>query len=303
MSKVKKFANHIRKAKRNGEADRRGPKRGPIGKKTKKSKMRAADPFNVAARQAKLHDLNKINKPISETELDVQKVPRSIREILKAKEKIKEQKEMMKQNKDKKVISKITEVTEKLGFKKKRYEDDSQLIRRVVIETNQAVEEQAILAKYGLAGRSQKELDKDMKEYKEKQQKKKETKKMLHERRIANIKAKEEKELKEKEAAKERRRRAKFGDIETDDQKNVEMTSKEFKVKKFVKEAPKSRFEINPWEKNEKITSKQRRKMLKESDKEIREKEAKVFKKDNIKFGEVANEPPKFSVKLLRKLK
>uniref|UniRef100_A0A0K0F4Z3 60S ribosomal subunit assembly/export protein LOC1 n=1 Tax=Strongyloides venezuelensis TaxID=75913 RepID=A0A0K0F4Z3_STRVS len=194
MSKVKKFVTRVRKSKRNGQEDRKGPKRGTIGKKTKKSKIRAGDPFNVAARQSKLVEMHKINKPISEEELDVQKPPRSFKQMLWAKEKMKEIES--KKGNNKKNASMVTEVSEKLGFSKKRHEDDSQLVRRIANEVNREVMEKTILAKYGLAGRSQKELDSDLEKLKAEKQRIKEAKRTLHERRIANLKAKEKKIIK-----------------------------------------------------------------------------------------------------------
>ncbi|CEF67720.1 Hypothetical protein SRAE_2000238100 [Strongyloides ratti] len=194
MSKVKKFVTRIRKSKRNGTEDRKGPKIGRIGKKSKKSKIRAGDPFNVAARQSKLININKINKPINEEELDVQKPPRSFKMMQAAKEKMKEIES--KKQKNKKTVSKVTEISGKLGFVKKHYEDDSQLVRRVANKINSDVMEQTILAKYGLAGRNQKELDKDLLELEAEKKRKKEAKKILHERRIANLRAKEKKIVK-----------------------------------------------------------------------------------------------------------
>uniref|UniRef100_A0A0N5C1W1 60S ribosomal subunit assembly/export protein LOC1 n=1 Tax=Strongyloides papillosus TaxID=174720 RepID=A0A0N5C1W1_STREA len=194
MSKVKKFVTRVRKSKRNGQEDRKGPKRGTIGKKTKKSKIRVGDPFNVAARQSKLVEMHKINKPISEEELDVQKPPRSFKQMQWAKEKMKEIES--KKGKNKKNASMVTEVSEKLGFSKKRHEDDSQFVRRIANEVNREVMEKTILAKYGLAGRNQKELDSDLEKLKAEKQRIKEAKRTLHERRIANLKKKEEKIIK-----------------------------------------------------------------------------------------------------------
>uniref|UniRef100_A0A0K0E3A2 60S ribosomal subunit assembly/export protein LOC1 n=1 Tax=Strongyloides stercoralis TaxID=6248 RepID=A0A0K0E3A2_STRER len=194
MPNVKKFVTRIRKSRRNGQEDRKGPKVGRVGKKSKKSKARAGDPFNVTARQNKIVEMKKINKPIAEDELDVQKPPRSFKMMQAAKEKMKELEE--KKHKNKKTISKVAEISEKLGFTKKRNENDSQLIRRVANKINREVMDQTILAKYGLAGKDQKELNKDLEELNAEKKRKKEAKRFLHERRIANLKAKEKKILK-----------------------------------------------------------------------------------------------------------
>uniref|UniRef100_A0AC35UAB4 Ribosome biogenesis protein NOP53 n=1 Tax=Rhabditophanes sp. KR3021 TaxID=114890 RepID=A0AC35UAB4_9BILA len=307
MPNEKKFVKRVRKSKRNGEDDRKGAKKGTLGKKTKKTKAHQADPFNVAARFAKIEKAKKINKPIVEDDLDKQSVPRAFKDMQAAREKMKLAEV---EGKNKKAVnhpsgvSRIEAESNKLGFQKKYNEDDRQLVRRVAYESNQAIEEQAMLAKFGMAGRSQKEINKDMQDIKDTKQRKKDVKKQLHERRIANIKTKEEKVAKEKEALKLKRRRSKMSaeEIAEEEKELAIAASKQAKLDKPKVVVPTSRFKINEWEKEEDIPHREFKKMIEKSDKLGRVNDARINVKEKIKFNEVVSEPPKFSKALVQTL-
>jgi len=101
---------------------------------------------------------------------DDQPVPKATRELQR---RIQEAKSMVNIKRKKKPKNRLLEESAKMGYFQKPWENPNSLFERVEKDTRKFVREEFIKARYGLAGRNEKEIAQDYKELDEKEKRKK----------------------------------------------------------------------------------------------------------------------------------
>ncbi|CAD5219080.1 unnamed protein product [Bursaphelenchus okinawaensis] len=134
-------------------------RRYPVKKTTK---IKASDPLSKGKGGGKKVDLKKKNRPPTLDEIDHQMVPRRLKEIEEAKNN--ELNGEGKKKKKKRNKNKFLELTAKMGFQQRPWEDNQQLMKRIMRTKNKALDDEMIKVKAGTAGRDVKELEKEFDE-------------------------------------------------------------------------------------------------------------------------------------------
>jgi len=140
--------------------------------KKNRKKLKSVDPFNYgknSIRETKAHSKTNIAPTVEE--LDAQPMSRSSRDL--AEHIASSSKKTFPAKSKKRPRNRLTEETEKAGFVRRRYENETQFMRRVGNLTHHMVQEEFMKVKYELAGRDVKEIAADFKELDEKAKRRK----------------------------------------------------------------------------------------------------------------------------------
>jgi len=199
-----------------------------------------------------------------------QMIPRRVREI----QQLKEAANLPKQKKLKQKSS-IIQLAQQYGFQKKIGEDEEQLRRRMLRETNRAIDHDMFRARFGLAGRDISELKKDYEELDEK--------------------ARRKKALKILRAEKRAKLRAKNKIVEDSDEEDANSADCDDPPEEESKTKGKSNADET---KKKRLTKNERIRLLKKEEKEANGRELMLHAKEIIPFGERVDAPPEFKGKL-----
>jgi len=205
-----------------------------------------------------------------------QLIPRRVREI----QQLKEAANLPKQKKSKQKSS-IIQLAQQYGFQKKIGEDEEQLRKRMLRETNRAIDHDMFRARFGLAGRDISDLKKDYEELDEKARRKKALKILRAEKR-AKLLAKNKI----------------VEDIDEEDADSVDCDDPPEDEEEKSKTEGKGG-KSNPDEtKKKRLTKNERIRLLKKEEKEANDRELMLHAKEIIPFGERVDAPPEFKGKL-----
>ncbi|KAI6177047.1 hypothetical protein M3Y97_00865000 [Aphelenchoides bicaudatus] len=136
----------------------------------KAKKINSKDPLERMSKD--VIKKNRLNVAPTKDDLDSQPLTRKWIAI---QEKAKEAKEASKRTRSgkKRAKNKFYELTAKMGFKKRPWENEAMLTRRVIREKNKELDEELMKVSIGTAGRSRKEIEADIKVLDEKERQKK----------------------------------------------------------------------------------------------------------------------------------
>ncbi|CAB3405850.1 unnamed protein product [Caenorhabditis bovis] len=272
-----------------------------IPKKNRK-KLKSVDPFNTKA--AALKAVEKTAKNDAPTKsLDEQPLTKAQKKLM-APGLIVDKKEAKKKKKEK---NSVLREAEKLGLKKGRFETVERFVRRVEGIMYNRIHENIAIAKQGLAGRKQEEIDADYAKIDEKEKRKKEQEKREIQNKIKEAKKRREQEAEKKEEmlkSKEQRKLAKrqIGEHQEEEEEKSDIDDEE---EHEDDDAPVPKKSKNDKEKTEKLSKKNRRKEFlknRKVDEKIRKADDAILNaKEIVAFGERYDAPPVFGGDLKKK--
>ncbi|CAI2351650.1 unnamed protein product [Caenorhabditis sp. 36 PRJEB53466] len=272
-----------------------------IPKKNRK-KLKSVDPFNTKANAQRYQDAKKIRN-IAPTNLkDEQPLTKSMMNMMSQNNPIVTKEEAKKKKKQKNAVLKQAE---ELGLKKGKFETVSRFVRRIEGTLHSRINEQMAIAKHGLAGRKQEEIDADYAKIDEKEKRKKDQEKREIENKIKEARKKREQDAKRKEEsekAKEQRKVAKRKMTEeVEEEEEEEKGSESDEVEDEERKPKKGKKE----EKKVRLSKKERRKETLKARKTDEQKrkagEALINSQEVIAFGERYDAPPVFAGHLKKK--
>ncbi|CAI5449363.1 unnamed protein product [Caenorhabditis angaria] len=259
-----------------------------IPKKNRK-KLKSVDPFNTKA-NAKHNLPGKKNQNSAPENLkDEQPLTKVQKEMMEPK-KMLDKAEVKKKKKQKNAVLREAE---NLGLKKGRFETVERFVRRVEGIMHSRINEKMAIAKHGLAGRDQNEIDADYKKIEDAEKRRKDQEKREIDNKIKEARKKREKEEKRREEVekiKEERKR-KMQEIEEEENEDEDEEEDDEKPKKKVKKV----------EKSKKERRKETLKSRKDAETKTRANEAILNSKEVIAFGERYDAPPVFGGHLKKK--
>uniref|UniRef100_A0A8R1I0L6 Uncharacterized protein n=1 Tax=Caenorhabditis japonica TaxID=281687 RepID=A0A8R1I0L6_CAEJA len=196
-----------------------------IPKKNRK-KLKSVDPFNMKANAAKFNDPKRSRNNAPEKIKEEQPLTNAMKQLMAEHNPIITKQEAKKKKKQRNAVLRQSE---ELGLKKGRFETVSRFAKRIEGTLHSRISETIAIAKHGLAGRKQEEIDADYAKIDEAEKRKKDQAKREIENKIKEAKKKREQEAKkreEAEKAKELRKAAKRK-LEEEEKKNEESFGEE----------------------------------------------------------------------------
>ncbi|ULT98169.1 hypothetical protein L5515_012848 [Caenorhabditis briggsae] len=280
-----------------------------IPKKNRK-KLKSVDPFNNKANAARFQDNNKKSNQAPANLKEEQPLTKAMKNMMAANNPIVTKEDVKKKKKQKNAVLKQAE---ELGMKKGKFETVNRFVKRIEGTLHSRINEQIAIAKHGLAGRKQEDIDADYKKIEDAEKRKKDQEKREIENKIKEAKKKREEEARRREEAdkaKEQRKaeKRKLKEQEEKEEKEEEEEGDEEegsdsdddddgpKPKKIQKEESK---------KAQKLSKKERRKETLKARKTDEQKrkagEAVMNSREVIEFGERNDAPPTFNGALKKK--
>ncbi|CAD6193602.1 unnamed protein product [Caenorhabditis auriculariae] len=208
--------------------------------KQNRKKLKSVDPFNRKASSIKAEKLKGKNfEPKANT--DEQPLSRSQKKLIEAKNEP-VTKETMKKKKTHR--NRILEEAERHGLKKGRFESVEKFVRRCERTMKADVNDHILIAKKGLSGRAEAEINAEYKKLEDAEEKKKEAEKKAVQSRIEKARKQREKEenkRNETRIAKEKRREKRRQNEATDNEEKEEEAAAEPSISKKKEKNPESK--------------------------------------------------------------
>ncbi|EGT53877.1 hypothetical protein CAEBREN_12653 [Caenorhabditis brenneri] len=280
-----------------------------IPKKNRK-KLKSVDPFNNKANAARFQDKNKSSNQAPANLKDEQPLTKAMMNMMSTNNPIVTKEDLKKKKKQKNAVLKQAE---ELGMKKGKFETVTRFVKRIEGTLHRKINDQIAIAKHGLAGRKQADIDADYKILEDAEKRKKDQEKREIENKIKEAKKKREQEAKRREEAdrakeqrkadkrklkeeKEKEKEESMDEEENSDDSDDEDGQKKKKVQKVEEEKNK---------KAPKLSKKERRKETLKARKTDEQKrkagEAIMNSREVIEFGERYDAPPTFGGHLKKK--
>ncbi|CCD66711.1 DUF1014-domain-containing protein [Caenorhabditis elegans] len=273
-----------------------------IPKKNRK-KLKSVDPFNNKANAARFKDKNKNSNQAPVSLKDEQPLTKAAKNLMGSGITTKE--EVKKKKKQKNAV---LAQAEELGMKKGKFETVNRFVKRIEGTLHSRINEQIAIAKHGLAGRKQEEIDADYKIIEDAEKRKKEQEKREIENKIKEARKKREQEarrLEEVEKLKEQKKAEKRKMKEALEKEEEEESFDEDEVSEKRAKIEKSTEKGGSEKATTKLSKKDRRKETlkarKSDEQKRRAGEALINSREIIEFGERNDAPPTFGGALKKK--
>ncbi|CAD5226640.1 unnamed protein product [Bursaphelenchus xylophilus] len=271
-------------------------RRYPVKKNTK---IKASDPMTKGKGPGKV-DLRRKNRPPTLDEIDEQMIPRRLKDLEQAKQALKDGIDI-KRKRNKRNKNKFLELTSRMGFHQRPWEDQEQLTKRIMRTKNKALDDEMMKVKAGKAGRDAKELDEEFRQLDETAKRKKLAKIALREKKL-KLKEKEEK-FKQSKVRKMANLDSEEDSEDAEDEEEVDSEAESINQvdeKGSDKNKKKENFKIEDNDKQEigkkrrRLNKRERKQLKRRIQREDEEKDLLLNAREIIPFGETADAPPKF---------
>lgn len=279
-----------------------------IPKKNRK-KLKSVDPFNNKANAARFQDKKKQSNQAPTNLKDEQPLSKALQNLI-AKPIVTK----VEAKKKKKQKNAVLKQAEELGMKKGKFETISRFVKRIEGTLHSRINEQIAIAKHGMAGRKQEEIDADYKVLEDAEKRKKDQEKREIENKIKDAKKKREQEAKRRDdadKAKEKKKAEKWKAIVEEEEekeekeKNVDEDSDDEDEDESQKPKKQKVENEGDGKKASKMSKKDRRKETLKARKTDEQKrkagEALINSREVIEFGERYDAPPTFAGHLKKK--
>ncbi|KAI6171281.1 hypothetical protein M3Y97_01053600 [Aphelenchoides bicaudatus] len=251
-----------------------------------------------------------LNRVPNKDEMDSQPLPRRWIEVQETAKAAKEAPKRTRTGK-KRAKNKFFEMTAKMGFQKRPWEDEEMLANRIARAKNRALDDELIKVQAGTAGRDPKEIEADIKKLDEKERQKKLLKVAAAEKR---------RKLREKEERFQQSRLAKHADSDEEDVSSVdekeldsgdefvEVDDQESAARRVIrkgttKHSKKKQKQPDQPETNAKkrLSSSEKSRQKKKENNSEKRRFLMLNAKEVLPFGERADAPPDFGASLRKK--
>ncbi|KAI1730143.1 hypothetical protein Ddc_02827 [Ditylenchus destructor] len=277
---------------------------------------------NNASRSGTIQNKKGLNLEPSRAMLDDEQMSRKIKELKQLSATVPELENVKRKRRPR---NRFLEETAKMGYAQRPWESEDLLLSRINRDTHKSVDEQLLKAKFGMAGRSIKDIAGDYKELDEKERRRKlqklarkEKERKLHEKELAfkankkrmrqmkkqqNDVNSDDDSLAEKMDELQERLETEESDNEEDKQENLSDGSEESASSDEVVEKEKHKTnKPNEVKKSRRLGKNDKLRLKRKQEREENDKDFLLNAREIIPFGERADAPPEFSGKLRREM-
>ncbi|EFO87354.1 hypothetical protein CRE_31425 [Caenorhabditis remanei] len=278
-----------------------------IPKKNRK-KLKSVDPFNNKANAARFQEGNKKSNQAPASLKDEQPLTKAMKSMISLNNPIVTKEDLKKKKKQKNAVLKQAE---ELGMRKGKFETVNRFVKRIEGTLHSRINEGIAIAKHGLAGRKQEEIDADYKKIDDAEKRKKDQERREIENKIKEAKKKREEEAKrrdEMDKAREQRKAEKRKLKETPEE-SEDVEEEEEDDSDDDEDGPKPKKNAEKPEETQKkapkLSKKERRKETlkarRTDEQQRKDGEMLINSRELIEFGERYDAPPTFNGALKKK--